>query len=403
MSHNSNKELGFATRQIHEGAMKIPGIGPLAMPIFQTSTFVFDNAQQGARRFACEEEGFIYTRLGNPNANQLAKKIANLEGGEAAIIAGSGIGAITTAIYSIVEAGDHILADTTLYGCTFAFIKHGLSKFGVESTFIDFSDVENVKKNIKPNTKVVYFETPCNPDLKIIDIKEVADAVHAINPEIQVVVDNTFCTPYIQRPLELGANVVVHSATKYLNGHGDVIAGVVVGSAEYITKCTLFGMKDMTGAVIGPFEAFLIARGMKTLDIRMKRHCANAMEIAQFLEADSHVKKVTYPGLKSHPRHEVAKKQMSLFGGMITFELNATREQTEEFINSLELCTLAVSLGDAETLIEHPASMTHSPLSEEELAEANLTPAMVRLSVGLEEPKDIIDDIKQAFVKVFGK
>ena len=403
MSHNSNKELGFATRQIHEGSLKIPGIGPLAMPIFQTSTFVFDNAEQGAKRFACEEEGYIYTRLGNPNANQLAKKIANLEGGEAAIIAASGIGAITTAIYSLVEAGDHILADTTLYGCTFAFLKHGLSKFGVESDFIDFTNVENVKKSIKPNTKVVYFETPCNPDLKIIDIKEVADAVHAINPEIQVVVDNTFCTPYIQRPLELGANVVVHSATKYLNGHGDVIAGVVVGSAEYITKCTLFGMKDMTGAVIGPFEAYLISRGMKTLDIRMQRHCANAQVIAEFLESDKHVKKVVYPGLKSHPRHDVAKKQMKLFGGMITFELNATREETERFINSLELCTLAVSLGDAETLIEHPASMTHSPLSEEELAQANLTPAMVRLSVGLEEPQDIIDDIKQAFVKVFGK
>ena len=400
---NSNKKLGFATRQIHEGSLKIPGIGPLAMPIFQTSTFVFDNAEQGARRFACEEPGYIYTRLGNPNANQLAQKIANLEGGEAAIIASSGIGAITTAIYSLVEGGDHILADTTLYGCTFAYLKHGLSKFGVESDFVDFSDIENVKKGIKPNTKVVYFETPCNPDLKIIDIKAVADAVHAVNPEIQVVVDNTFCTPYIQRPLELGANVVVHSATKYLNGHGDVIAGVVVGTQEYITKCTLFGMKDMTGAVIGPFEAFLIARGMKTLNIRMERHCKNAQVIAEFLESDKHVKKVTFPGLKSHPRYEIAKKQMSLPGGMITFELNATREQTAEFVNSLELCTLAVSLGDAETLIEHPASMTHSPLNEEELAIAGITPAMVRLSVGLEDPEDIIDDIKNAFVKVFGK
>ena len=403
MSNSTNKKLGFATRQIHEGSLKIPGIGPLAMPIFQTSTFVFDNAAQGAKRFACEEEGYIYTRLGNPNANQLAKKIANLEGGEAAIIASSGIGAITTAIYSLVEGGDHIVADTTLYGCTLAYLKHGLSKFGVESTFADLSDINNLRKSIKPNTKVVYFETPCNPTLKIIDIKATADEVHKINPEIKVVVDNTFCTPYIQRPLELGADVVVHSATKYLNGHGDVIAGVVVGSAEYITKCTLFGMKDMTGAVIGPFEAFLINRGMKTLNIRMERHCQNAQVIAEFLESDSHVKNVIFPGLKSHPSYEIAKKQMKLPGGMICFELDATREQTEQFINSLELCTLAVSLGDAETLIEHPASMTHSPLSDEELAEANLTPTMVRISAGLEDPEDIIDDIKSAFVKVFGK
>lgn len=399
--HTCSENMGFATRQIHEGALHIPGIAPLATPIFQTSTFVFDNTTQGANRFSGEEQGYIYTRLGNPNADLLAKKLAALENAEAAIVAGSGMGAITTAFWTILKAGDHVLADETLYGCTFSFLKHGVTRFGVDVTFIDFSDTDAIRAALRENTKIVYFETPANPDLKILDIEHIATIAHEYNPEIKVMVDNTFCTPYLQQPLNLGADVVVHSATKYLNGHGDVIAGMVVGKKDYIDECTMFGMKDMTGAVIGPFEAFLINRGMKTLDIRMRRHSENAMQIAEFLEADERVKRVIYPGLKSHPGHEIAKKQMRMFGGMITFELNATKQATEDFINSLELCTLAVSLGDAETLIEHPASMTHSTYSEEELQAANITPSMIRLSVGLEDPEDIIRDIKSTLDRVF--
>ncbi len=238
------------------------------------------------------------------------------------------------------------------------------------------------------------FETPCNPTLTVIDIEETAKIAHAYNPDIKVIVDNTFCTPYIQRPLSKGADIVVHSATKYLNGHGDVIAGAVISDAEFIQKVKMFGLKDMTGSVMSPFNAFLIARGMKTLDIRMERHCANAMKIAEFLEGHPAVKKVYYPGLESFEGHQTALKQMDHMGGMMSFELKADREQVAAALNKLQLCIVAVSLGDAETLVEHPASMTHSTYSSEELASAGISEGLVRLSVGLEDPDDIIADLK---------
>lgn len=393
---SSDMNQGFATKQIHTAHIDIPGINPLAMPIFQSSTFVFDNTKQGASRFSGEESGYIYTRLGNPNANQIAQKLAALENAEAGLVMGSGMGAITTVMWTALKAGDHLLADDSLYGCTFSFFTHGLTRYGVEVTLVDFRDIELVKANIRPNTKVVYFETPTNPNLKLIDIEKVAKVAHSYNSDIKVIVDNTFCTPYIQRPLDLGADVVVHSATKYLNGHGDVIAGMAAGSAEFISECNLFGLKDMTGAVIGPFEAYLIGRGMKTLDIRVKRHSENAMIVAKYLESNPKVKRVYYPGLESHPQHELALRQMrNGFGGIISFELNATKEESEKFINSLKLCTLAVSLGDAETLIEHPASMTHSTYTPEALAAAGIGESLIRLSVGLEEPEDIIKDLEE--------
>lgn len=393
---SSDMNQGFATKQIHTAHIDIPGINPLAMPIFQSSTFVFDNTKQGASRFSGEESGYIYTRLGNPNANQIAQKLAVLENAEAGLVMGSGMGAITTVMWTALKAGDHLLADDSLYGCTFSFFTHGLTRYGVEVTLVDFRDIELVKANIRPNTKVVYFETPTNPNLKLIDIEKVAKVAHSYKSDIKVIVDNTFCTPYIQRPLDLGADVVVHSATKYLNGHGDVIAGMAAGSAEFISECNLFGLKDMTGAVIGPFEAYLIGRGMKTLDIRVKRHSENAMAVAKYLESNPKVKRVYYPGLESHPQHELAIRQMrNGFGGIISFELNATKEESEKFINSLKLCTLAVSLGDAETLIEHPASMTHSTYTPEALAAAGIGESLIRLSVGLEDPEDIIKDLEE--------
>ena len=306
---NTEKKFGFATRQIHAGHME-NAAGSLCAPIYQTSTFAFSTVQQGGARFAGEEGGYIYTRLGNPTLGAVEEKLASLEGGEAAMAAASGMGAISSALWTSVVAGDEIVADETLYGCTYALLNHGMTKFGVKVTLTDLSDIENLKKNLTDKTRVVYFETPCNPTLKLLDIELIAKTAHAFNPDIRVIVDNTFCTPYLQRPLELGADVVVHSATKYLNGHGDVIAGIVVGKADFISQCRMFGLKDMTGAVLSPFDAFLMARGLKTLDIRMERHCANAQKVAAFFTSHPAVAKVYYPGLDTFPGHEIAAKQM---------------------------------------------------------------------------------------------
>lgn len=390
------KNSGFATKQIHVGKVEIPGIAPLATPIFQTSTFEFDTTAEGAARFAGEQDGYIYTRLGNPNTTKIAAKLAALEHAEAGMAMGSGMGAVSSVMWTVLHAGDHLLADDTLYGCTFAFFTHGLTRYGVEVTLVNFEDLDAVKAAIRPNTKAFYFETPTNPSLKLIDIEAIATLAHSSCPDAKVIVDNTFCTPYIQTPIDFGADIVIHSATKYLNGHGDVIAGMAVGTKEFINECNMFGLKDMTGAVLGPFEAFLIDRGMKTLDIRVQKHCDNALKVAQFLESHPMVERVIYPGLESHPRHELAKKQMhNGFGGIITFELKCSREQSAEFVNSLKLCTIAVSLGDAETLIEHPATMTHSTYTSDELASAGIGESMLRLSVGLEDVEDIIDDLRE--------
>ena len=393
---NSEKNLGFATRQIHIGKVK-NAAGSLCDPIYQTSTFEFETVEQGGARFAGQEDGYIYSRLGNPTLAAVEAKMASLEGGEDALCTASGMGAISSALWSAVVAGDEIVADETLYGCTYALLNHGMSKFGVKVTLTDLSDIENLKKALTDKTKVVYFETPCNPTLKLLDIELIAKTAHDFNPAIRVIVDNTFCTPYLQRPLSLGANVVVHSATKYLNGHGDVIAGVIVGDAEFLAQCRMFGLKDMTGAVMSPFNAFLMARGMKTLDIRMERHCANAKKVAEFFVNHPAVEKVYYPGLDSFEGHEIAAKQMRMPGGMISIELKADKAATAAALNKLELCTIAVSLGDAETLVEHPATMTHSTYTAEELKVAGISEGLVRVSVGLEDPEDIIADFKAAF------
>ncbi|MDU5020124.1 MAG: methionine gamma-lyase [Clostridiales bacterium] len=392
MENLKNKK--FATKAIHGGHHKDPVSGALTTPIFQTSTFVFDSAEQGGRRFALQEGGYIYTRLGNPTNTQLEEKVALLEGAEACMSTASGIGAISSALWTALKAGDHVVASKTLYGCTFALLNHGLTRYGVEVTFVDATNLDEIKAAMKENTRVVYLETPANPDLKLIDIEAVSKIAHE-KKDCIVMVDNTFCTPYIQRPLEWGADVVVHSATKYLNGHGDVIAGFVVGKKEFIDQVRLFGVKDMTGAVLSPFDAYLILRGMKTLQIRMDKHSKNALEVAKFLEGHKNVVKVNYPGLESFPQRELAKKQMDLPGGMIAFEVKGGLEAGKKLLNSLELCTLAVSLGDCETLIQHPASMTHSPYTAEERAEAGISDGLIRISVGLEDPEDIIEDLKQ--------
>ena len=386
-------KCGFATKQIHVGKHE-NSAGALTTPIYQTSTFEFESVEQGGRRFAGQEPGYIYTRLGNPTVTSVEEKVAALEGGEAALGTAAGMGAISSALWSSVVAGDEIVASDTLYGCTFALLNHGMTKFGVSVKFIDMANLEAVKAALSPATKVVYLETPCNPTLKVVDIAEVAKIAHGYNKDIRVIVDNTFASPYLQQPLKLGADTVVHSATKYINGHGDVIAGFVVGKADFIAKVRMFGLKDMTGAVMSPFDAFLIARGLKTLDIRMEKHCANAMKVARFLHDHPAVDKVYYPGLEDFAGYEIAKKQMKLPGGMMSIELKADRDKVAAALNKLQLCTIAVSLGDAETLVEHAASMTHSTYTKEELAAAGISEGLVRISVGLEDADDIIADMK---------
>ena len=326
--------------------------------------------------------------------------MAALEGGEACVAAASGMGAISSALWTIAGAGKHIVADGTLYGCTFALLNHGMSRYGVEVSFVDTSDLAAVKAALKENTCAVYLETPANPNLKIADIAAVAEAAHAYNPAIKVVCDNTFASPALQNPLALGADVVVHSATKYLNGHGDVIAGFVVGKADFIGEVRMFGLKDMTGAVMDPFAAYLILRGLKTLEIRMERHCANAKAIAEYLDKHPAVEKVYYPGLKDHVGHDIAARQMKDFGGMLSFEVKGGRAAGTKLVNALHLITVAVSLGDAETLIEHPASMTHSTYTEEELAASGIPGGLIRLSAGLENAEDIIADLEQALAQL---
>lgn len=384
----------FGTMAIHGGNKKNP-FGALATPIYQTSTFIFDSVEQGGKRFALEEDGYIYSRLGNPTTAVAEEKLALLEEGEMALATSSGMGAISSVLWTVLESGDHILADKTLYGCTFALLNHGLTKFGIDVDFIDTSDLEMVKKYLKPNTRVVYLETPANPNLKIVDIEAVAELAHNNSTDTLVVVDNTFATPYCLKPLKLGADIVVHSATKYLNGHGDVIAGFVVGSSEIITQIRFVGLKDMTGAVLSPMDAYFIIRGMKTLEIRMEKHCANARKVAEFLNNHEKVEKVFYPGFETHPGFDIAKRQMKDFGGIFAFELKGGFEAGKKLLNNLKLCSLAVSLGDAETLIQHPASMTHSPYTKEERLKAGITDGLVRISVGLEKAEDIIEDLKQ--------
>ena len=394
MDKNLLKKLGFATQAIH-GGHQPNQFGALCDPIYQTSAFTFETAEQGGRRFALEEPGYIYTRLGNPTSNMAEEKVALLEGGEACVSAASGMGAITSAIWVLVQQGDHIISSKTLYGCTYAFLNHGITRYGIEVTFVDTRDPENVRKAMRPNTKLVFLETPANPNLHITDIQAVANIVGEQN-DCKLMVDNTFSTPYITKPLALGADIVVHSATKYLNGHGDVIAGFVVGKEDYIKQVRLLGIKDLTGASLSPFNAFLISRGMKTLEIRMEKHCANAQKVAEFLESHPAVEEVLFPGLPSFPQYELAQKQMTLPGAMISFEVKGGIEAGKKLLNSLKLLVISVSLGDAETLIQHPASMTHSPYTPEERKAGFISEGMVRISVGLENVEDIIADLKVA-------
>ncbi|WP_412073219.1 methionine gamma-lyase [Tritonibacter mobilis] len=385
---------GFATRAIHHAYDPMQNEGALTPPVHLTSTFVFENAEAGGEMFAGEREGHIYSRISNPTCALLEQRIATLEGAEAGLALASGMGAVTAILWTLLSPGDEVIVDKTLYGCTFAYMRHGLSKWGVTITHVDMTDADALRAAISDKTRVVYFETPANPNMRLVDIKLASEIAHSVGA--RVVVDNTYATPYLTRPIELGADLVLHSATKYLGGHGDVVAGLVAGSAELLTEIRLVGMKDMTGAVMAPFNAMLVMRGMKTLALRMDRHCASAQTVAEWLEAQPGVAKVYFPGLQSFEQHEIAKAQMAQPGGMIAFELEGGMEAGISLMNRLQMIQRAVSLGDAETLIQHPASMTHSTYTPEERAEHGISDGLVRLSVGLEEVSDILDDLHQA-------
>lgn len=391
---SNNRNYRFDTKIVHAGQHPDPSTGSLSTPIFQTSTFVFDNAEQGAARFALEEPGYIYTRLGNPTTDALEQKMAVLEDGEAALATASGISAITTALLTLCQQGDHIVSANAIYGCTHAFLSHSMPKFGITTSFVDATNIAELKAAIRPETKVVYIETPANPTLTLVDIEMVAGIAHQHGALL--IVDNTFMSPYGQQPLRLGADIVVHSVTKYINGHGDVIGGVIVGKKDFIDQARYVGLKDITGGCMSPFNAWLTLRGVKTLGVRMERHSSNAMKIAQFLESHPAITHVYYPGLLAHPQYDLYKRQMTLPGGVISFEIAGGFESGRRMINAVKLCLLAVSLGDTETLIQHPASMTHSPVPPEERLKAGITDGMIRLSVGLEDPDDIIEDLQQA-------
>ena len=394
MDANPIRRAGFSTRAIHHAYDPYAGTGDLNPPIHVSSTYTFPTVEDGAARFAGEQAGYMYSRVGNPTTVLLEQRIADLEGGEAALVTASGMGATTSLLWTLLKPGDEVIADKTLYGCTFGFFHHGLARFGVKITHIDLTDPANLAAAIGPATRIVYFETPANPNMRLADIAAIAAI--ARRHGALTVVDNTYCTPYLQRPLELGADYVVHSATKYLGGHGDLLAGAIVGPRESLDEVRFQGLKDMTGAVLSSQDAFLILRGLKTLALRMDRHCANAQALAEFLASHDKVAVCHYPGLADFPQYDLARRQMARPGGMVAFELKGGIEAGRRFMNALGLVTRAVSLGDAESLAQHPASMTHSFYTPEERAAHLISEGLVRISAGLEDSDDLLADVEQA-------
>lgn len=389
-----NRQRGFSTRAIHEAYDPADHLGALTPPIFMTSTFAFETAEAGGEMFKGERAGYIYGRTKNPTQTILEDRIASLEGGEAGLAVGSGMAATSCVLLSLLSAGDEIIIDHTLYGNTFAHLTQTLPRFGMNVKLADFTRPETVREQLSDQTKMVFFETPANPNVRVIDVAKIASMVHGVGG--LVVVDNTFATPALQRPLSMGADFVVHSATKYLGGHADIIGGLVVGPADLIKTCRQIGLRWLTGATLSPFNCFLILRGLKTLELRMERHCRSAMKVAEMLEGHPRVQSVSYPGLASFPQVEIARRQMEGFGGLISFELDGGIASGMAMMNNLELVTRAVSLGDTETLIQHPASMTHAVYGAEERAKHGISDGLLRLSIGLENIEDILEDIEAA-------
>jgi methionine-gamma-lyase len=391
-------EIKFGTQCVHAGEAPDPSYGAHTIPIYQTSTFVFETAEQGASRFAGEEKGYVYARHvpNTPTHAAFVEKILALEGGEAGQTFSSGMAAITAIALSQLKQGDHLLSTDVVYGGTYGLFSSILTKFGINVSFIDTSDLEKVKNSIRKNTRMVFIETPANPTMTICDIEEICNMAKEIGA--LSVVDNTFATPCFQRPFGLGADVIVHSCTKYIGGHADLLGGVIVGRKEFVKSMEV--VVNNTGGIMGLHEAWLCIRGLKTLHLRMEKHASNAVNVAKFLEAHPKIGWIRYPGLSSHPQYEIAKKQMSGFGGMISFGIKGGINAGRKLMNSVELCSLAVSLGSVDTLIEHPASMTHVNIPKEVRIKTGITDDLVRISVGIEEPEDIIADLQQALSKV---
>ena len=392
------KKMKFGTLCVHAGEHPDPSNGAHTTPIYQTSTFVFDTAEQGAARFAGEEDGYIYARLmpNTPTHAVLIEKIAALEGAETGQSFSSGMAAITEVALSHLKTGDHLVSTDVVYGGTYELFAQLLSRLGIEVSFVDTTDLEKVQRNLKKNTRMIFLETPANPTMKVCDIAAICGMARQAGAVS--IVDNTFATPMFQNPLQLGADAVVHSCTKYIGGHADLLGGVVAGSREFIEN--MIPVVNITGSTMAPHEAWLAIRGLKTLHLRMEKHANNALEVARFLEAHRKITWVRYPGLPSHPQYEIARKQMRGFGGMLSFGVTGGIEAGRKLMNSLELCSLAVSLGAVDTLISHPASMTHAGVPKEVRIKTGITDELVRLSVGIEEVEDIIGDLDQALERL---
>jgi cystathionine beta-lyase/cystathionine gamma-synthase len=376
--------MGFSTDCIHAGQEPDPTTGAVTIPIYQTSTYV--QPELGRHK------GYEYARTQNPTRSAVEQNLATLERGKHGHCFASGMSAID-AVFRMLQSGDHVVAGENMYGGSFRLFHRVLEKFGLQFTYVDTSKVDDVRKAIRKETKIVFLETPTNPMMTITDIAACAEVAH--KGGAMVVVDNTFCSPYIQRPIELGCDIVVHSTTKFLNGHSDSIGGVVVSSSDEVAEKIGF-LQNAVGAILSPFDSWLVLRGVKTLAVRMRQHEANGMAMATHVAKQPKVKKVYYPGLPDHPQHELAKKQMNGFGSMISFELGSY-ENAKKFLDRVKLCSLAESLGGVETLISHPISMTHGSVPEETRKRLGITPGLVRISVGIEDIEDLIADVDQAF------
>lgn len=387
-----SEKMGINSKLIHAGSMKDP-LGSAVTPIYQTSTFRFESTDHGAACFSGEEDGYIYTRIGNPTIGDLEATMAELEGGHGGIATSSGMGAVTTVYSALLSQGDHMISHNAVYGPTRGVMESVFHRFGIESTYVDATDINHVAEAIRSNTKLIYVETPANPTMGITDLKAVCDLAKAHN--IPVCVDNTFCSPYLQRPFEFGADIVLHSMTKFINGHADVVAGMLVAKEKEMYDLLRNVMVNM-GCNMDPHQAFLARRGLKTLGIRIERAQQSAQKIAVWLENHPKVEWILYPGLPSHPHYELGQRQMDGPGCMISFGLKGGLNAGKVLMNNVKLAILAVSLGGIETLIQHPASMTHSKLGQAKRLEAGITDGLVRLSVGIEDCEDIISDLDQA-------
>ena len=387
----NTKDLGFCSKLVHAGAPEDPH-GSAVTPIYQTSTFSFRSADDGADRFAGRSDGFIYTRLGNPTIRALEDCVAELEEGAGAVATSSGMGAVTTAYLALLGGGDHLVSTAAVYGPSRTLMEKHLSRFGLSATYVDTSDLGAVRAALRPETKMLYVETPSNPLMQITDLAAVADLAHGGG--IRLVVDSTFASPFLQKPLALGADVVLHSVTKFINGHADVVGGVLIAREEAVLK-RLREMMILTGCNMDPHQAYLVHGGIKTLAIRIERAQSNALEIARWLEKRDDVLWVRYPGLASHPQHDLAGKQMKGPGSMIAFELAGGLEAGKRLMDRVRLALLAVSLGGVESLIEHPASMTHAGVPREEREAAGISDGLVRYSVGIEDVRDLVEDLRQ--------